>query len=145
MSIYGESSDKFIRTMLDAANKCTHPSEEEGGVIIDKNGEFEFIKLKNNHAGTSTAVGLYHADDKELNELVFPKIKDGWRFYSSFHTHPSFQATPSSLDLSTLFDGFKYNVIYSILTQKFSYSEWVGDESMICYIPKATLEKALKK
>lgn len=128
--------------MLAAIEECQDTLEEEGGVIINKLDDYEFVKLKNRYTGTYKACGLYHADDDELRDKVFSRIKDGWRFHSSFHTHPQFPATPSSLDTGTLFDGFKYNIIYSIEKKAFSYSEWVDNEIVTCYLPLKTVQNA---
>lgn len=134
-----------MTAMLDAKDQCTHPDEEEGGVILDKDGEYLFVKLANEYKGTSRAGGLYKASDSELNDLVFSRVKDGWRLHSSFHTHPRFAAMPSSLDRDKLFEGFKYNVIYSIETNSFSYSEWVNDEILTCYLPVKTVKNAINQ
>ena len=135
---------RLAKTILVAAENCTHTVEEEGGIILEKDGEYCFVKVKNIHEGTDIAAGLYETDQIELKENVFSKVADGWKFYASFHTHPRYTPTPSSLDLQKLFQGFKYNVIFSPVREIFSYSQWLGEESAPYYIPKKTREALIK-
>jgi proteasome lid subunit RPN8/RPN11 len=130
----------LIAAMLDAAKKCSHPVEEEGGVILQANDDYLFIKVKNIYEGTNTAAGLYQTDQIALKNDVLPRLNEGWKFYASFHTHPQFSATPSSLDFAKLFEGFKYNVIYSQRTDMFSFSQWVANSCATFYVPVTTLE-----
>jgi len=131
---------RLAKTLLQAVENCPHPVEEEGGIILAKDDEYCFVKVKNIHKGTDTAAGLYETDQTELKENVLTKVADGWKFYASFHTHPKYTPTPSSLDLEKLFQGFKYNAIYSPVREIFSYSQWLGEKSSPYYIPKTTLE-----
>lgn len=130
----------LIAAMLDASKRCAHHIEEEGGIILNKDEEYTFVKVKNIYEGTDVAAGLYETDQSELSSLVLTKVGEGWKFYASFHTHPQFSPAPSSLDLGKLFQGFKYNVIYSPIMEMFSCSQWFGDQSVHSYIPKKTLE-----
>ena len=143
MDIIKTADRALFRTMIDAAWQCPHPIEEEGGIILSKDGDYVFAKVKNIYAGTDTAVGLYETDQRELKEHVFSRLSEGWKMFSSFHTHPSFSATPSSLDLAKLFDGFKINIIYAPKHMMFSYSQWVGEHSSTYYIPRITIQNIL--
>jgi len=134
----------LISAILDAAAECTHPVEEEGGIVLSKNDDYVFAKVKNIHSGESIAAGLYETDQQELKEKVLDKIAEGWTMYASFHTHPSFSPTPSTLDLTKLFQGFKYNIIFAPRTNMFSCSEWVGERTAIYYIPTETLKHLLE-
>jgi hypothetical protein len=137
-------NSRLARAILKAAESCPHKIEEEGGIILEKDGEYCFVKVKNIYEGTDIAAGLYETDQTELKEKVLNKVGDGWKFYASFHTHPRYTSTPSRLDLEKLFQGFKYNVIFSPVKEIFSYSQWLGDESAPYYIPKTTLESLIK-
>jgi hypothetical protein len=127
------SSINFSRVILEAAEICGGSDEEKGGVILEKDDSFLFVPLRNDHAGTHTAIGLYVANRAELGEKIIERIREGWRLFASFHTHPSFSATPSQLDLTVLFRGFKHNVIYSAATKTFSYSTWRNEQSVATY------------
>ena len=131
--------------MLQAAEECFNPIEEEGGIIIEKEKVYEFVKIKNVYEGTSSAPSLYETDREKLSELIFSKICKGWKMYASFHTHPSFSATPSDLDLTKLFQSFKYNIIYSVKNDMFSYSEWLGEKIYSVYLPKKTIQILINK
>jgi len=135
----------LISAVLEAASQCTHHVEEEGGVILERGDEYTFGRVKNIHAGTETAIGLYETDLGELKSNVFNKLKEGWKMYASFHTHPSFGPTPSNLDLTKLFTGFKNNVIFSPRLNVFSFNEWDDDEPVTYYLSESTLQTLLKK
>jgi len=126
--------------MVAAAEQCLSTIEEEGGIILEKDGEYVFVHVKNKHADTPRAPTLYETDLTELKEHVLGKVAEGWKFYASFHTHPSFSPNPSNLDLSELFTGFKYNIIYSPKLDLFSFNQWVGNKSITYYIPTHTLK-----
>lgn len=120
---------KFIVVVLQAADECSHLSEEEGGIILERAGDYTFIKIENVHKGTQTAISLYEAYKPEMGRILFEKMKDGWRLFGSFHTHPLFEPYPSSLDRNTLFQGFAHNVIYAPRHGgRFSYTCWENDE-----------------
>jgi proteasome lid subunit RPN8/RPN11 len=139
-----ESANKpLFKAMLEAASACPHRREEEGGIVLAKDNEYQFVKVKNIHEGTDTAVGLYETDQAELKDRVLSKVGEGWKLFASFHTHPEFSPAPSSLDLGKLFNGFKYNVIYAPRMDMFSYSQWLGDKSSLIYIPANTLKNIL--
>ena len=121
----------FARVVLQASDECPHPFEEEGGVIFSRDNEYCFAKINNIHQGTDTAIALYEAEKNELGKCVFDKYKDGWVMFASFHTHPQFAPYPSYIDLDTLFQGFKHNVIYAPLHEKFSYSTWENGASKL--------------
>lgn len=99
--------------LLQATKDCSHDIEEEGGIILSKDNEFVFHKLRNQNTGTPIAPVLWTADRNEYATIVLPKFKDGWRHYASFHTHPQFQPFPSQIDLTQLFPGFPINFIFS--------------------------------
>lgn len=146
MEIFAYHIDSLTESLIGAQKLCTHPDEEQGGVIIEKAGEFKFIKLKNDYEGTSTAVSLYEANRTEMADLVLPSIlKGGWRLYASFHTHPRFSATPSSIDYKNIFEGFKYNIIYSNKDAMFSFTEWLNDLTVTVYIPLKSINTLAKK
>jgi len=115
---------------MNAVELCGESWEEEGGIILTASDsrqgkqEFKFVKVLNSNRGTPVAVGLYVTDEQDFGKAVFPLLTGGWNMYASFHTHPTFSATPSSLDRENLFRGFKYNFIYSTLEKTISYSEW---------------------
>lgn len=143
MSLFNIDKNLF-RTILEAKNLCDHPKEEEGGVIMEKDGDYQFVKITNKNKGTTLAYGLYEADEQEVASIIFPLVKQGWKMYSSYHTHPSFSAEPSNLDMEKLFKGFKYNVIYARPEEMFSLFEWLDDSSVIAYVPAASIEAHAK-
>lgn len=145
MSLLQNINLKLAHEIGKASSVCGQSAEEEGGIILEKDGEYQFVKVKNKNSGESIAEGLYETDIEDLQKNVFPMVKTGWKFYASFHTHPSFSATPSRLDLEKLFNGFKYNVIFASQQKVFSYSEWLPDDRMfIYYIPLSSLILAVK-
>jgi proteasome lid subunit RPN8/RPN11 len=125
--------------ILSATSQCSHFDEEEGGIIINKDSEYMFAKIKNIYAGTVTAYGLYETDQQELKEKVLDRVAKGWRMYASFHTHPSFSAAPSNLDITKLFQGFRYNVIFSRRNQMLSPNTWVDSKLPSEYMPLSTV------
>lgn len=139
-----ETQASLVREVLNAVALCADKVEEQGGIVLYKDNDFVFVKVKNIYENTPTAAGLYETDQDDLRDLVFSKVKDGWKFYSSFHTHPMFQATPSGLDLAKLFQGFKYNIIYSHLTSTFSFSSWENDQIYTAYVPVEKLKELAK-
>jgi proteasome lid subunit RPN8/RPN11 len=144
MYIFRYGIEAFLKAMLKASEECPSTKEEEGGIIMEKDGQYEFVRVKNVYEGTDRASGLYETDHEELSQLVFSRVCKGWKMHASFHTHPSFSPTPSSLDLDKLFQGFKYNVIYSPTHRTFSYSQWIGEDSCVTYLPTTTIEKLIK-
>lgn len=144
MNLISSLDKALVAEMLAAAKSCRHPVEEQGGIILNKDEEFLFVKVKNIYEGMDTAAGLYETDQNELSGLVLSKVSEGWKFYASFHTHPQFSPAPSSLDLGKLFQGFKQNIIFSPIMEMFSYSEWFGEQSLHYYIPTRTLEVLVK-
>lgn len=135
----------FMVAMLAAVEACKHPVDEEGGIILAKEGECVFVKVKNVYAGSDAAAGLYETDQTELQEKVLTKVVDGWKFHASFHTHPQWMPNPSRLDMEKLFQGFKHNVIFAPTTNMFSYTRWIDEKHSTYYIPKQTLEKLIKE
>lgn len=120
---------KFAATVLKAANECDHPSEEEGGLIFEKAGDYCFVKIQNIHQGTSTAISLYEAQRNDMGRTIFEHVNKGWILFGSFHTHPLFDPYPSGIDIGTLFQGFPYNVIYSPKHGGlFSLTDWENDK-----------------
>lgn len=119
----------LARAIATATVECGGSKEEEGGIILvlDQPAgirEYKFIKVINDRRGTLSARGLYVANPEDFGKNVFPLITEGWNMYASFHTHPTFSATPSSLDEDKLFRGFKYNFIFSNSERTVSCSEW---------------------
>jgi proteasome lid subunit RPN8/RPN11 len=127
--------------IIDAINSCRHKFEERGGVILEKFGDYTFVYLTNIHENSPVAYGLYEADRKEFGVKIVPMMQEGWKLFSSFHTHPRFASDPSSLDLEKLFQGFKYNVIYSEIASNCSLSEWREETIKTKYIELPTLLK----
>ena len=144
MYIFRYGIESFLKAVLKASEECTNNTEEEGGIIMEKDGVYEFVRVKNHHEGTDRAVGLYETDLEEFSQLVFSKVCKSWKMHASFHTHPGFSPTPSSLDLDKLFQGFKYNVIYSPAHRTFSYSQWIEDNSYVTYLPIKTIQQLIK-
>ena len=125
IKLFNNINVNLARAVLTGVENCIDLVEEEGGVILaSSTGEFKFIKVLNYKAGTPVARGLYVADPDAFGGKVFPELSGGWNLYASFHTHPTFTATPSTLDRKELFRGFKYNYIYSVQEKTLSYSEW---------------------
>lgn len=132
----------LLKELIKARKSCENPLEEEGGVVMHLDyDKYEFIKIKNVHAGSATAIGLYEADSIEFSEKAISKMKDGWKLYASFHTHPTFPPQPSSLDVSTLFQGFKYNFIYSPLKKKYGCCMWLSESLAVLTLEEEELEK----
>jgi proteasome lid subunit RPN8/RPN11 len=130
---------RLSAVILSATEQCVHFEEEEGGIIISKDNEYVFAKIKNTYARTPIAYGLYETDQLELKEKVIDRMTEGWRMYASFHTHPSFPATPSNLDRSKLFQGFRYNIIFSHRDKMLSLSTWTGSQLTTVYAPLTTI------
>lgn len=99
--------------IAEAISQCTHSMEEEGGIILTKDGNFQFIKLTNRDTGKPGAGSLYTVNRKEYGEIIIPLFADGWMNYASFHTHPRWPAYPSMTDYTYLFTGFPVNYIWS--------------------------------
>jgi len=140
MTIAKSILDKLLSgAIVDGINQSRDPFEERGGVILEKYGDYEFKLIKNIHTDTPVAYGLYEADRNEFGEFIIPLMTSGWKLFASFHTHPTFSATPSALDLAKLFQGFKHNVIYSVQDETCSISSWEGELLKTKYIPISTL------
>jgi proteasome lid subunit RPN8/RPN11 len=144
MYIFRYGIESFVKAVLSASRECASTLEEEGGIIMEKEGVYEFVRIKNVHEGTDRASGLYETDQEELSQLVFSRVCKGWKMHASFHTHPSFSPTPSCLDIDKLFEGFRYNVIWSPTHRSFSYSMWVGELTYASYFPVTTFEQLIK-
>lgn len=141
MGLFKNMDVNLAEQVYRAAVLCGQSNEEEGGIILKKDADFLFHKIKNIYTGSNTAIGLYEADEFEFKNLIVPEIAKGWKMYGSFHTHPSFSATPSSLDMSKLFLGFKHNFIYATERNIFSSSVWVAEDAFsIIYIPMSTMK-----
>ena len=145
MSVPLQLQDKqLLATLLVAAELCQSRQEEEGGIILLKDDQYVFEKIKNKNSGRNEASVLYEVTSEGMQEQIFPRLKDGWKMHASFHTHPSFSTTPSSIDLGKLFLGFRYNFIYSPSGESFSLSEWIDENSCVYYVPKKTIKFLLK-
>lgn len=135
-----ELSPSLLTALRAAVTECENEDKEErGGVIIQKDGNYEFIALRNMKAGTPEARGLWMVHPDDFGKYVVKKLCAGWKAYGSFHTHPSFTASPSTTDLNILFKGYSTNYIYSNRDKtlnKFTYYNspkykttcWVYDE-----------------
>lgn len=132
-------SKALASELLKAAEICKHRVEEEGGLILNRGDEFVFVPVQNIYKGTPTAAGLYETEQSDFTGKVFPLLKEGWKFYASFHTHPSFSPNPSELDLNVLFQGFKHNYIYAPRPENFSYTTWGVEGQFTQYFNRNTL------
>lgn len=112
-----------------AKNECSSLSEEEGGVIVSKDLDYEFIKLRNQHTGNAIASGFYEADREEYGQKVIAKFEAGFKNFASFHTHPTgFRAYPSTIDLTRLFNGFPDNFIWSPSFDEIRWYSYIRNE-----------------
>jgi proteasome lid subunit RPN8/RPN11 len=136
---------KLWHQLLSAAEACNHPLEEQGGLILKKNEDYLFVQIKNIHAGSHTAVGLYETDKTELKTKIFSRMGEGWLMYASFHTHPCFSATPSVTDMTYLFQGFENNYVYAPKPKVFSATSWEGDTSKTTFMPIDKIKEILQK
>jgi hypothetical protein len=131
MGLIKQINKRLSRVITGAAMECRRNTEEEGGIVLTRKGQdFIFVKVKNLHEGEPTAYGLYVADPEEFGQKVIPMIGAGWEMYASFHTHPQFSPLPSQLDYDKLFQGFKYNYIFSNRDREFSCSEWSAQKDL---------------
>lgn len=144
MYIFRYGIESFLKAMISASLECTSTKEEEGGIIMEKDALYEFVRVKNVYEGTDRASGLYETDQEELSQLIFSRVCKGWKMHASFHTHPSFSPAPSSLDLDKLFQGFRYNIIWAPTHRTFSYSLWIEEDSHTAYLPISTIKKLIK-
>lgn len=127
----------FVDVSMKAAKECSSFEDyEEGGIIFEKNGEFKFEKIDNIHHGTSRGISLYEVYTPYFGKLISEQVQDGWKLFASFHTHPSFSAQPSKIDLDYLFKGYKYNVIYSHPTDTFAFCVWLEDSCYTFFMKK---------
>jgi proteasome lid subunit RPN8/RPN11 len=120
-------NDKSIEQALDDAIVLCGgrtDKEEDGGIILHKDGEFVFFPIRNSNTGTDVAPYLYSADRDEYAKKILPMLKKGWGQYS-FHTHPQFMPYPSNVDMTQLFPGFPDNYIYSDLTKQVYKYTWI--------------------
>ena len=100
--------------LKDAINSISTQLEEEGGVILKKDIEFKFVKIRNINTGSSKAYGLYEVDRSEYGAKIIPLFNTGWVNYATFHTHPQYcHPYPSITDLTRLFKSAPVNFIYS--------------------------------
>jgi proteasome lid subunit RPN8/RPN11 len=127
---------------MKAAEECSSDQQyEEGGIIFEKDGVFKFQKIENIHDGTPRGISLYEVHTPSYGKLVSEQVMDGWKLFASFHTHPSFSAQPSMIDLDFLFKGYKYNVIYSNLTDSFAFCVWLDDSCYTFFMKKHLIHK----
>jgi len=127
----------------------TNAREEVGGVILQRKGwkstvyytspradysrntlDFIWVPLHNQHTGTPTAHGLFEATQEEFTKKAIPLLRDGWKRYATFHTHPSFSYHPSHTDLTELFKSYHINYIYSIPENCVAKYTWQGEVSL---------------
>ena len=111
--------------------------EETGGIILHraKDDDYQWVPLHNLHSGTSTARVLFAPTPEEYAEKVAMRFEDGYRTFASFHTHPTFSSSPSSIDTGTLFPNFEANFIYSLRDDELVKYLWTADcKRLIRYI-----------
>jgi len=108
-----------------AKDQCVNVDmEERGGVIFEKEGNFEFVYFDNVHHGASIAKCLYQPDIDKFGEVMHTYLLGNWKFYGSFHTHPLFSEQFSSVDFQNLFQGFRVNYIYSVKNDILAKYTW---------------------
>lgn len=111
-------NESLKKALQKASSECSWPGEEEGGIIVQKDDDFLFIKLTNANTGTEVAAALYTVNKTEYGEKIISLFDKGWKSYASFHTHPDgCLPNPSRIDLNQLFKGFPINYIYSPWTR----------------------------
>lgn len=120
--------------ILAAVDICTHPTEEEGGIILMRGVNdppvLYFVPVANKNRGTGKATSLYELDAEDMQEHIYskvnrnPSVVGDWMFYASFHTHHTLYPQPSVLELHTLCNKFQRNVIYATKSKTFSYTVW---------------------
>ena len=130
----------ILAALLCAVDECPHRLEEEGGIILNKDEDYMFVRVKNIHEATQTAHGLYETDLVELKDKIFTRMTEGWKMHASFHTHPMFGASPSSLDINKLFQGFPQNYIYSPIQKTYSLTTWKDNDWHVQFITKNHVE-----
>jgi proteasome lid subunit RPN8/RPN11 len=108
-------------------NYFTDPIYEAGGFILEREGMYMFLYLRNKHHNTDTGRALYEPEDQEYADAIFPLTKNGWHLYASVHTHPSFSPVYSQIDYSQLFQGFKHNYIKSVRQDTIVKWSWKED------------------
>jgi proteasome lid subunit RPN8/RPN11 len=118
----------ILKALVEAISLCRDAYEEEGGLILEKDGEHMFVHLTNKYKHTPKAFTLYEANLDEFKNNITPRVAEGWKLKASFHTHPRFYSDPSAVDLQKLFQGFKINYIYSHFDEFVSVSVWRGDK-----------------
>ena len=97
-----------------ATQQCLGATEEEGGFIVHRDGEYQFHHITNQHTGQPIAVAFYEPSREEYGEKVIGAYAQGFRNFGSFHTHPTGnRALPSLVDLTRLFNGQPNNLIWS--------------------------------
>ena len=125
---------KNLSDTLSEAIRLCHDSidperrvEEHGGWIVQKDDEFKFFFLRNDNAGTPQANVLFLANQQDVGKGPLTAMaKEGWKNYATFHTHPQFSVTPSSLDWNQMFQCCPYNFIYSPATLQLGVSHYLG-------------------
>ena len=122
-------NQKLKQTLLQAIHACyvdvpvLTQLEEHGGWILKKDDEYKFFFLRNSNTGTVRAQMLFSADSKDVaNGPLKAMMREGWTNYGTFHTHPQFSITPSSIDWNLLFQNSKHNFIYSPATEQLGCS-----------------------
>lgn len=113
-----------------AIHECVRTDDEEdGGVILIRNGDYKWVKLKNSISGESRAKVLYVIDKYgEYVDKVISQFQHGWRLFASFHVHPQFTSQCSHIDETMLFRDFNKNIIYSGLTSETRLYQWEGGQ-----------------
>ena len=117
--------------LVKAIKDCAYSPEEEGGIIFEKDGEYKFVYLENDLAGTPAAAALISFKGDFGKAIA--AMDAGWKSFASFHIHPSFSPRYSNIDYTKLFQGFKTNYIYSNMSGELAKYEWKGDSLLTKY------------
>ena len=130
-----ELNEKLKHVLLQAIHACyidvPVPTriEEHGGWILQKGDDYQFFFLKNDNSGSVRGQMLFTANGQDVAKgPVKAMMKEGWSNYATFHTHPQFSITPSSIDWNLLFQNSKHNFIYSPATEQLGCSMRFGGD-----------------
>lgn len=100
--------------LLAYSNQRPDQFEEEGGFILQRDGDYRFEPVRNTNTGTRKAPSLYTADCDEFAAKVCGAICEKWGCLASFHTHPPGCGPMASReDITKLFKSFPINFIFS--------------------------------
>ena len=116
--------------VIDEASYFIDPVYEAGAFILEKDGEYKFIRLDNKWENTRIGYALYEPEDEDYVKHIAPLINKGWKMHSCLHTHPCFSAQYSQIDYNNLFQGFKYNYIKSVKNNQIIKWTWINDKEL---------------